>query len=182
MDDGSHVTRTYTFDELVGALNKVQAYDWASFLRSRLDYTGDILPEHGVERGGWKLAYTAQPSDYTRAVAHAHHSIDLAYSLGATFTSDGKVRDVQWDGPAYAAGLVPGMKVIAVDGSAFSAEALTQAVSRAKGGTIPIGLTVSYIDTVSTLRVDYHGGLRYPHLLRVEGTPDYIGEIATARK
>lgn len=182
MDDGSHVTRTYTFDELVGALNKVQAYDWASFLRSRLDYTGDTLPEHGVERGGWKLAYTAQPSDYTRAVAHAHHSIDLAYSLGATFTSDGKVRDVQWDGPAYAAGLVPGMKVIAVDGSAFSAEALTQAVSRAKGGTIPIGLTVSYIDTVSTLRVDYHGGLRYPHLLRVEGTPDYIGEIATARK
>jgi len=182
MDDGSHVTRTYTFDELVAALNGVQAYDWAGFLRSRLDYTGDKLPEHGVARGGWKLVYTAQPSDYAQAVAHAHHSVDLAYSLGATLGTDGEVRDVQWDGPAYAAGLVPGMKVVAVDGSGFSADVLERAVASAQGSTTPITLAVSYVGTFSTLQVDYHGGLRYPHLARVDGTPDYIGEIATARK
>jgi hypothetical protein len=30
--------------------------------------------------------------------------------------------------------------------------------------------------------VDYHEGLKYPHLVRVDGTPDYLSEIIAAKK
>lgn len=178
MDNGSHVTRTYTFDDLVGALNQVQPFDWASFLHQRLDDTGKTLPEHGIERGGWKVVYTDTPSDYDQAVSRAHHDIDLAYSIGATMSDEGEVSDVQWDGPAYTAGLVPGMKIVAVDGEHFSGDALKDAIRQARGGHAPITLTVSYLDTYRTLAVDYHGGLKYPHLVSDGSEPDYLSDIA----
>jgi hypothetical protein len=34
----------------------------------------------------------------------------------------------------------------------------------------------------STVPIDYHGGLRYPHLERIPGQPDYLTAIFTARK
>jgi predicted metalloprotease with PDZ domain len=182
MDDGSYVTKTYTFDDLVGALNGVQPFDWAAFLRTRLDDTGSVLPEHGIERGGWKVVYTDTPSDYDKALSKAHHRIDLAYSIGATMSSKGEVSDVQWNGPAFKAGLVPGMQMIAVNGDDFSADVLSSAIREAKSRKSPIELLVNYVGTYSTLSIDYHGGLQYPHLVRAEGTPDYLGDIATARK
>jgi hypothetical protein len=33
-----------------------------------------------------------------------------------------------------------------------------------------------------TVTVDYHEGLKYPHLVRVDGTPDYLSEIIAPRK
>lgn len=182
MDDGSYVTKTYTFDDLVGALNGVQPFDWAAFLRTRLDYTGSILPEHGIERGGWKVVYTDTPSDYDQALSRADHRIDLAYSIGATMSNKGNVSDVQWNGPAFKAGLVPGMQIIAVNGDDFSGDVLKAAIREAKKGKLPIELMVKYVGTHSALRIDYHDGLQYPHLVRAQGTPDFIGDIAAARK
>lgn len=182
MDNGSYVTKTYTFDDLVGALNGVEPFDWAKFLHTRLAYTGSQLPEHGVERGGWKLVYTDKPSAYEQAVAQTRHSVNLAYSIGATLTEKGDVHDVQWNGPAFKAGLVPGMEVMAVSGTHFSADVLKGAIRAAQHNKSPIDLLVKYLGTYSTLSVDYHDGLQYPHLVRAEGTPDFIGDIATARK
>lgn len=182
MDNGSYVTKTYAFDDLVGALNGVQPFDWAAFLRTRLDYTGSVLPERGIARGGWKVVYTDTPSGYDKALSKAHHRIDLAYSIGATMSGKGEVRDVQWNGPAFKAGLVPGMKLIAVNGDHFSADVLNGAIREAKNRKSPMELLVKYVGTYSTLRIDYHDGLQYPHLVRAEGTPDFIGDIAAARK
>ena len=182
MDDGSHVTKTYTFDDLVGALNQVQPFDWAKFLRTRLDYTGRSLPERGVERGGWKVVYTDKPSDYEQALSRANHSINLACSIGATMSASGDVQDVQWNGPAFKAGLVPGMKIIGVNGDHFSGDLIEDSIREAGNHKSPIELLVNYLGTYSKLIVDYHGGLRYPHLARVDGTPDFIGDIAAARK
>ncbi|MEO8748530.1 MAG: M61 family peptidase [Rhodanobacter sp.] len=182
MDNGSHVTKTYTFDDLIGALNGVEPFDWAKFLRARLDYTGGALPEHGVERGGWKVVYTDKPSDFDQAMARTHHAIDLAYSIGAALTDKGDVGDVQWDGPAFKAGLVPGMKITGVNGGNFSSDVLENAIRSAQGSKLPIDLLVEYLGSYSTLRIDYHDGLQYPHLVRAEGTPDFIDDIAAARK
>ena len=33
-------------------------------------------------------------------------------------------------------------------------------------------------ETFNTVKVDYHGGLRYPHLERLESAPDRISDIA----
>ncbi|MGN6738338.1 M61 family metallopeptidase [Dyella sp.] len=181
MDPGSYVTKTYTFDDVVATLNQVQPYDWASFLRQRLDYTGTELPEHGIERGGWKLVYTDQPNDMDKAMEKVRHGVNLAYSLGLSAGSNGQIFDVQWDGPAFKAGLVPGLTIVAVNGKDYSPDALKDAVTAAKGAGAPVELLVKNVDTFSTYRVDYHDGLKYPHLVRASGK-DLLGDIAAARK
>ncbi len=182
MDSGSYVTRTYTFQDVVDALNRVVKSDWAKFLRERLDYTGNKLPETGLARGGWKLVYTDQPSAFQKATAGVRRGLNLAYSAGFMVAGNGKVYDVQWDGPAFRAGLVPGMTVAAVNGKDFSTGLMKQAVTDAVKNKAPIRLLVKNIDQYRTLKLDYHGGLKYPHLVRVKGTPDRLDRILKARK
>ena len=62
MDDGSYVTKTYTFEDVVAALKQVQAYDWSAFLRARLDGTQPHAPLDGITRGGYELVYTDTPT------------------------------------------------------------------------------------------------------------------------
>ncbi|KRF02245.1 peptidase M61 [Frateuria sp. Soil773] len=181
MDPGSYVTKTYTFDDVVATLNQVQPYDWKTFLRSRLDYTGDQLPEHGIERGGWQLVYTDKPSDLAKSGEGLFHNVNLAYSLGLSASKSGEIHDVQWGGPAFKAGLVPGLTIVAVNGKDYSPDTLKDAVAAAKGGKAPIELLVKNVDVYSTAKIDYHEGLKYPHLVRSKGK-DLLGAITTARK
>lgn len=181
MDNGSYTTKTYTFDDVVAALNGVQPYDWTTFLRSRLDATGEALPEHGIERGGWSLVYTDKPNSETEARESLRHNADLAYSLGLSASKKGNIYDVQWGGPAFEAGLVPGLTLVAVNGKDYSPEALKDAVVAAKAGPAPIELLVKNVDVYSTVRIDYHGGLKYPHLVRADGK-DLLTAIAAPRK
>jgi predicted metalloprotease with PDZ domain len=182
MDPGSYVTRTYTFDDVVATLNQVQPYDWRTFLRSRLDYTGDQLPEHGIERGGWKLVYTDKPSDAVKAIESRRHFTDLTYSLGVSIGKDGAISDVLWDGPAFKAGLSPGMSIVAVNGKEFSGDAIKDAVTAAaKDKSQPVELLVKNFDEYQTIKVPYHDGLKYPHLEQVKGQPDRLSELLKAR-
>ena len=48
---------TYDFEDVVTALNQVQAYDWASLLRRRLDEHVSTPPTRGIELGGYRLVY-----------------------------------------------------------------------------------------------------------------------------
>jgi len=54
-------------------------------------------------------------------------------------------------------------------------------VTAAKTSRDPIELLIKAGDQYRTMRIDYHNGLRYPHLERIRGTPDRIGAIFTAR-
>jgi hypothetical protein len=69
------------------------------------------------------------------------------------------------------------MKIAAVNGKQFDGETLIEAVDTAKTGTTPIQLLVSNGAQFQTFSVDYHGGLRYPHLERESSRPDYLSEI-----
>ncbi len=181
MDNGSYVPKTYTFDDVVATLNGIQPYDWASFLRQRLDYTGDTLPEHGIEGGGWKLVYDDKPTAFAKTAEKLRKTVNLAYSLGIQVSDKGVVTDSQWDGVAAKAGIVPGVTLVAVNGKDYSAQVLKDAVAEAKSGSTPIQFLIKDIDDYRTVGVDYHGGLKYPHLVRGEGK-DLIGAIATPKK
>ena len=61
-------------------------------------------------------------------------------------------------------------------------EALKEAVTIAKGTSEPIELILKNGDRFKTVRFDYHDGLRYPHLERIEGTPDRLGDILSPRR
>jgi predicted metalloprotease with PDZ domain len=181
MDNGSYVTKTYTFEDVVGTLNQVQPYDWAKFLRDRLDYTGAELPEHGIEHGGWKLVFNDKPNGEEKALEGLRHGgANFAYSIGMMVGQSGRIGDVQWNGPAFQAGLVPGLTIVAVNGHDYSADALKDAITAAKSSQAPIELLVKNVDVYSTVKVDYHGGLRYPHLERADGK-DLIGAIVAPR-
>ena len=89
--------------------------------------------------------------------------------------------DVRWDGPAFDAGIGTGATIVAVDGQAYSKEVLEDAVKAAKGGSAPIELLVKSFDRYRTVPVWWNGGLRYPHLERIEGKPDRLSRILAPR-
>ena len=185
VDDGSFVTKTYTFDDVVAALNGVAKNDWAGFLYARVD-TLDPPLISGLEATGWKLVYTDQPSAYEKQYdsrpESPRHIFNFAWSIGLTLTKSGEINDVRWDGPAFKAGVSTGATVVSVNGQAYSTDVLKDAITAAKGNQAPIKLLLKYQGSLRTVAVDYHGGLQYPHLQRIEGTPDYLGDIIAARK
>ncbi len=183
IEDGSYVPVTYTFDDVVTALNAVLPYDWTSFLRSRLDGHGPGAPVDGLRRGGYRLVFTEEPSDYWKSVeATRTKNVDHSYSLGLVVDKDATVSLVSWDGPAFKAGLTSGAQLLAVDGLAYDAERLRSAIARAKTGTEPVELLVRVGERFHTVRVDYHGGLRYPHLEREPTQKPLLDDILTPRK
>jgi hypothetical protein len=52
----------------------------------------------------------------------------------------------------------------------------------AKGNTDPIELLIKAGDRYRTVKIDYHGGSRYPKLERVDGTPDLLSDIIAEKK
>jgi predicted metalloprotease with PDZ domain len=182
VDNGSWETLTYDFDDVVRTLDSVQPYDWAGFLRQRLESHGPGAPLDGVARGGYRLVYTDTPSDYAKSNEARRKFTDLSWSLGFTVGKDNSLTNVIWDGPAFKAGLTQGTTLVAVDGVAYQADRLKDAVKAAKGAAQPIELLVKSGDRYRTVRIDYHDGLRYPHLERVAGTPARLDDILAPRK
>jgi predicted metalloprotease with PDZ domain len=88
---------------------------------------------------------------------------------------------VRWDGPAFKAGVSTGATLVAVNGQNYSTDVLKSAITAAKTGKQPIRLLLKYQGGYRTVAVDYHEGLQYPHLVRVEGTPDYLSQIIAPR-
>ena len=185
VDNGSYVPKTYTFDDVVAALNGVAPYDWASFLNARARSLNPPLQD-GLAATGWKLVYDDNESEFEKQYdgrpQSSRHLLNFTWSIGLTITGSGKVNDVRWDGPAFKAGVSTGATVVAVNGTEYSKDALSSAITAAKDGKAPIALTLKYQGRFRTVPVDYHGGLQYPHLVRVEGTPDYLSEIIAPRK
>jgi len=167
----------YNFDEVVATLNKVVPNDWAHLLRERLDSKSPQAPLGGITAGGWKLVYTAQKNITMEAREKTSDGIDLSFSLGLMATKEGEVRDVIPGTPAYAVGLAPGMKIIAVNGRKWSKDIVRAALQSSLTNQQPIALLAENGEYYSTYPVSYHEGERYPHLVRIEGQPNLLDEI-----
>jgi len=171
----------YTFDELVRDLNEVAPYDWGTFLHDRVDKINPHADLAGIERGGYKLVYTDKPNA-SELVITANAGPDATvvnawYSIGLRVGAENTIKDVRWNGPADNAKIVPGSKIIAVNGQVFSPDVLRAAIREAKGKSEPIRLIVQLDNFVSIADIDYHDGERYPVLQRIEGTPASLDDI-----
>jgi predicted metalloprotease with PDZ domain len=180
IDDGQWVPVTYTFEDVVNGLNAVQPRDWAAFLRARLD-RHDGPPFDGLARGGYTLTYSDTASDYLKKLEARRKFADFTFSLGFTVGRENKLADVLWGGRAQAAGLTVGTQLVAVNGEAYDKDRLTAIVEAAKTDNAPIEFIVKNGDRYSTVRIDYHDGLRYPHLTRDAATPARLDEILAPR-
>ncbi len=171
------ITIPYTLDNVVARLNEVVPYDWRGFLTSRIESHDAHAPLGGIEHGGYKLVYTEEPSEFSKAIQSLRGGVDAVASLGLRVGKEGVLSDVLIHSLAYQSGLGPGQKIIAVDGMAYSDARLKDAIKTAKTSTAPIELIVSNNDEFQVVRLDYHGGERYPHLVRVAAQPALLDDI-----
>jgi predicted metalloprotease with PDZ domain len=177
---GEPALKTYNFEDVVETLNGLAPYDWAGFLRSRLDGVATKTPEEAVTNSGWKLVYNDQPNEVLAVEEALARRADFSFTVGMSASDDGAVGDVIHDGPAYKAGIGPGMKIVAVNGAQYTSDGMRAAIDAAKSATAPIQLIVANGAQFTTVSVDYHGGLRYPHIERDAARPDYLSGITHA--
>ncbi len=169
--------RPYTFDDLVSALNAVVPFDWAGFFHERLTSVSASAPVGGIVAGGWSVAFTEKPPPSADDGA-ASGGVNAAFSLGLRIGASGAVQDSLVNGPAYAAGIVPGMRVMAVNDRTYTPDLVKDALKISIKDDQPIRFLVLNDDYYRTCTVNYHGGEKYPHLARVEGKPDLLDELA----
>jgi predicted metalloprotease with PDZ domain len=104
----------------------------------------------------------------------------LSYSIGLKVREDGSIADVQYGGPAQKAGVAPSTKLIAVNNRQFTPTVLRETVAKTSSSDKPIELLIKTGDYYEVHRLDYHGGERYPHLVRDPSSPDLLSEIVKA--
>ncbi len=168
---------TYDYAEVAATLNRIAPFDWAGFLKARVDDIAPQAPLGWLAGSGYRLAYTPEPTAYWLSEEKARKILDLSYSLGLVLDNEAKVTQVIWDGPAFAAGITVGATVLAVDGQAYDADGLKQAIRSAATSGQPIGLLVKKDDRFITASIPYKGGLLYPRLEKTgggEGTLDRL--------
>ncbi len=175
--DGKPEVKPYDFDDVVKALNTIQPYDWATFLKDRVQSTSEHAPLDGITNGGYKLVYTPQRNEFQKTTEGIRKFADFSFSIGLVVKDSGDLSDVRVGSPAYKAGMSPTLKIIAVNTRAFSIDLLREALQDGVKNAAPLELLVKDGDYYKTIKVDYHGGERYPHLVRDTAKPDLISAI-----
>ena len=187
INNGSYVTVGYTLDDLVKALNTVQPNDWAAFFRTRVYEVSPDVPENGFTQGGYRLVYNDNEPEWLKkseTVRGASFSTSLGFSIRAAGTpeTNGSLDSVGWDSLAFKAGITPDMQLIAVNDQKYTAAGLRETILAAEKTKDPIRFLLKRGDDFVTISLDYHGGMRYPHLERVEATPDRLDAILAPAK
>ncbi len=181
MRDRDYGELTYTFEDVVATLNKVQPYDWTSYLRAKVYSVAPVAPLEGIEKGGYHLVFTDEPTKWIKSGEKSGKTNDLTYSGGFMVGNDAKVTRVLWDSAAFNAGISVGTEIVAVNGRKFDADALKQAIKAAAGNGASPELLIHDGDVYRTVKLDWHGGLRYPRLEKVGKGPGTLDALLAPR-
>jgi predicted metalloprotease with PDZ domain len=182
--NGSFITDQYTLADVVEDLNQVAPYDWKTFLQQCVYDLHPQVPMNGFTQGGYKLVYTDTPIKWIAEesangpVDFASFSTSLGFSIASPKGASGSsVASVWWGSVAFQAGITPGMEFVSVNGAAYSQKVLTDAILAAEKDRKPLQLQFRHNKTYTTLSIPYYGGMRYPSLERIDGTPDRLDDI-----
>ena len=179
-ESGAPTVKPYALEDVVAALNQVAPHDWKAFLGARIYQVTAHAPLDGITRGGWRLVYSDAKNEYIKT--GDSDRVEATYSIGLRVRArDGMVNDVFLDSPAGKAGIGPGMQIIAVNGLRYSADVLRNAIKESKTASSPMTIEFQNDDLVKTVSLDYHGGMREPHLERDTGKSDLLAQILAAR-
>jgi hypothetical protein len=69
------------------------------------------------------------------------------------------------------------VKLIAVNNREFTPTVLREVVAKTSSDQKPLELMIKTGEYFEVHRVDYHGGERYPHLVRDAAVPDLLSQI-----
>lgn len=162
--DGDWGVLPYNRDDVIRTLQAVYPYNWAGFLRDRVDVPTERAPLAGLTRSGYELRYTEEPTGAAVAREKLLSIDDLTYSLGFT-AAKGVIRGVLWGSPAFDSGLRTGDEILAIGDRTYSADRMKAAIKDGKSGQ-PIRIIVKRADSVRTVDFRYTGGLRYPRFVK----------------
>jgi predicted metalloprotease with PDZ domain len=165
--DGKWDARPFSFNDVITILNALAPYDWASFLKERINGKSSNAPLGGLTLAGYRLVYSAEPTGFFRDQEKRSGEMNLNYSLGLSVGKSGHVSGVIWDGPAFRSGLTTATDILAVNGRAYSDDTLRDAVSTSEGGKDPIKLIIRSGRVVREVSIQWNGGLRYPRLDKI---------------
>jgi predicted metalloprotease with PDZ domain len=174
---------TYTLDDIVATLNRVQPYDWRGYLQRRVYDIAAQPPLDGITQGGYRLIFTDQPTKWIKSAEKAGKNNDLTYSGGFVVGMDGKISSVLWDSAAFNAGITVGSELLAVNGRKFDmmGDTLKNAIKAAAGNGPAPELLIHDGDVYRTVKLDWHGGLRYPRLEKVGTGPGTLDALLAPR-
>jgi predicted metalloprotease with PDZ domain len=181
MRDRDYGELTYTFDDVVTTLNQVQPFDWRTYLRKRVYDIAPSAPLEGITRGGYRLVFAEEPTPWLKNGEKTGKLSNLAYSGGLVVGNDGKVSSVLWDSAAFNAGITVGSEVVAVNGRKFDGDALKTAIKAASGNGAATELLMHDGEIYRTVKLDWHGGLRYPRLEKVGTAPGTLDALLAPR-
>jgi len=186
IDNGSYITVPFTLVDLVKSLNAVQPFDWAGFFRARVYEVNPKVPENGFTQGGYRLVYNDTEPEWLKkseSVRGASFATSLGFSVRSeSADSHGSLDSVAWDSLAFKAGILPDMQLQAVNDQKYTPAGLRETILAAENSKEPIKLLFKRGDEFVTISLDYHGGMRYPHLERVETTADRLDVIFAPAK
>lgn len=172
----------YDFNDVVNTLGMIQPFDWSATLRDAIYRTNDEPPLRGLARAGYRLRYDATPSVLFVARETRKQITDLRPSIGISVRADGTVSEVIWSSPAFEAGLAPDDVIVGVDGHIFTQLRLKDCIAAAAATASQIKLTVRDGEALRDVTINYHDGLRYPHLVRIPGSQDRLDDILKMRR
>jgi predicted metalloprotease with PDZ domain len=179
--DGPPSVKPYTRADVEAALAQVAAFDWHGFFTARVYDIAPKIPLGGIEGSGWTLVYDARPNGFQRAWDTIYKQVDQTMSIGLQLSPTGVVQDVVLDSAAWNSGFGPGMTIVSVNGRPFTPAAFEEQLNAATSSAGAIEFVVRHGEDARTLRVDYHGGVLYPHLERNPSRPDVLAAILAPR-
>jgi predicted metalloprotease with PDZ domain len=169
--------KPYTLDDVAAALSAVVSNDWRAFLQARVYRVTPHPPLNAFEQAGWRLIWNDTPNWYESLRGRLDKQTNVSFSLGMWVKGDGTIVDVVFGSPAYAAGLMPGMKLTSVNGRKYDGDVLREELRAAKGTSKPIDVVAEQASSSGTFHIDYHDGERHPHLERIADRPDVLSDI-----
>jgi predicted metalloprotease with PDZ domain len=179
MNDGDWGQLTYSRQDLIEALNGVVPYDWAGFLRDRVDRPTAELTKAGFTLGGYRLVYGDTPNGYDRDREKELGIMDQSMGAGLTVDDKGLVRASAWESPAFKAGITVGGQITAVNGEDFSLARLRAGIGQS--AQRPLSLIIKQDGRYRVITLDYSDGIRYPRLEKAGEGESSLDRLLTSR-
>lgn len=171
----------YTVQDIYQVLRSLEpTTDWQQFFEERV-FQPRSAPslERAVEKLGYRYVHRAHPSSWQTLHDEHYGIVNLIDALGFKAGESGRVYDVR---PSRHTGLIPGTsQIVDVNGEPWSRDAVHRAVAR-RGRDVTLQVRVYGRETSETERIVLPvATLAYPHLERISGTRDILGDMAAAK-
>lgn len=176
----SPIVSPYELKDVTAALRELADEDWDKFFADRVSRPRPALElEFLAKTLGYRLQYSAKPSDYLTEREKDRKSVSASGSIGLSATEDGKITSVVPGSPADKAGLANAMTISGVNGRKFSGQRLKDGIadSVTRGH---VELLMLDGDTYRTVKLDYSEGPKYLELTRTTDHPDTLAVILKA--